>query len=110
MFSLLSAPPHHTPFLLDKCKERWDEIDVGQLHFTTNIMELVRACLASPSSLWTFPCNVLAAHSLVFAKVVKEAESPYPVPTWVNQYLHWYHGKPNFFGLLLNIIGIPSLD
>jgi hypothetical protein len=69
-FLYFLSPPHHTPFLLDKCKERWDEIDVGQLNVTTNIMELVRACLV-PSSLWTFPCNVLGAHSLVFAKIVR---------------------------------------
>jgi hypothetical protein len=34
LFSLLSAPPTpHTPFLLDKSKEWWDEIDVGQFLF-----------------------------------------------------------------------------
>jgi len=29
----LHPQPPHTPFLLDKCKECWDEIDVGQFLF-----------------------------------------------------------------------------
>jgi len=62
-------------------------------------MELVRACLTSPSSFWTFPCNVLAAHNLVFAKVERSWVSlPYtnlgePVPWLVQSQnpLNWDH-------------------